>query len=305
MNAQEENSRSGFYYAFSAYLLWGLMPFFWKFTSHIDAVEVTAHRAVWSLPVAAVILLAMGRTGDILPTLKSPRRMAILFACSCLISVNWGVFIWAIAVERTLDASLAYYINPLLTVFLGFVFLGDRFNRLQLIAIAIATIAVVMLTVLGGQFPWVSLMLAGTFAAYGILRKTVDVGPTQGFLVEIMLIFPIVLVYVIWLQASGKGVFFIGEINWLLLMLAGPATAVPLILYAFGAKRLRLSTIGLMQFMVPTMFFFMSIFIFGEPLREEQLYAFVLIWIALVLYAWSLISAERMRKAQIAEKRLA
>ncbi|MGI9350984.1 MAG: EamA family transporter RarD [Rhizobiaceae bacterium] len=300
-----QDSRSGFLFAFSAYLIWGFMPLFWKLTAHIDAVEVTAHRALWSLPVAGVILWAIGRTGDILPTLKSPRKMVILFICSCLISANWGVFIWAIAVERTLETALAYYINPLLTVLLGFVFLGDRFNRFQLFAILIAAAAVLMLTVVGGEFPWLSLFLASTFGIYGILRKTVDVGPTQGFLVEILLIFPFVLAYVIWLQVSGESVFFSGQLNWLVLMLAGPATAVPLILYAFGAKRLRLSTIGLMQFMVPTMLFLISIFVFGEPLREIQLYAFIMIWIALALYAWSLISSDRKPKGHPLEKRMA
>ena len=300
-----KDSRSGFLFAFSAYLIWGFMPLFWKLTGHIDAVEVTAHRALWSLPVAGAILWAIGRTGDILPTLKAPRKMGILFVCSCLISANWGVFIWAIAVERTLETALAYYINPLLTVLLGFVFLGDRFNRLQLLAILIAAGAVLMLTVVGGQFPWLSVFLAATFGVYGLLRKTVDVGPTQGFLVEILLIFPFVLAYVIWLQVSGKSAFFVGQFNWLVLILAGPATAIPLILYAFGAKKLRLSTIGLMQFMVPTMLFLISIFVFGEPLREIQLYAFIMIWIALVLYAWSLISSERKQKGHPLEKRMA
>ncbi|MEM9279253.1 MAG: EamA family transporter RarD [Pseudomonadota bacterium] len=302
---RSQTDRSGFFYAFSAYLIWGLLPLFWKLTGHIDPVEVTAHRALWSLPVAGVILWWIGRTGDILPTLKSPRKMGILFICSCLISANWGVFIWAIAVERTLETALAYYINPLLTVLLGFVFLGDRFNRLQLVAILIAAAAVLMLTVLGGEFPWLSLFLAATFGVYGLLRKTVDVGPTQGFLVEILLIFPIVFGFVIWLQTSGTGVFLKGETNWLLLMLAGPATAVPLILYAFGAKQLRLSTIGLMQFMVPTMLFLLSIFVFGEPLREIQLYAFIMIWIALALYAWSILANERNQKSHPLGKRMA
>lgn len=281
------------------------MPLFWKLTGHIDPIEVTAHRAFWSLPVAGAVLWAIGRTADILPTLKSPRKMGVLFLCSCLISANWGVFIWAITVERTLETALAYYINPLLTVLLGFVFLGDRFSRLQLIAILIAAAAVLMLTIVGGQFPLLSLFLAATFGIYGLLRKTVEVGPTQGFLVEILLIFPFTLAYIIWIQITGSGEFLKGEINWLLLVLAGPATAVPLILYAFGAKRLRLSTIGLMQFMVPTMLFLISIFIFGEPLERVQLYAFVMIWIALVLYAWSILTAERKQKSHPLEKRMA
>ncbi|MEM7067811.1 MAG: EamA family transporter RarD [Pseudomonadota bacterium] len=299
------NARSGFLFAFSAYFIWGLLPLFWKLTEHLDPVEVTVHRALWSFPVAAIACWVLGRTGDIVPTLKSPKRMAVLFICSCLISTNWGVFIWAITVERTLETALAYYINPLLTVLLGALVLGDRFNRLQLMAILIAAAAVLMLTIVGGQFPWLSLFLAGTFAIYGLLRKTVDVGPTQGFLVEVLLIAPLAFAYAVWLQLSGEGMFFSGQLNWILFVLAGPATAIPLILYAFGAKNLRLSTIGLMQFMVPTMLFLISIFVFGEPLKEIQLYAFVLIWIALAIYAWSIISGEHKDKDHSHEKRVA
>ncbi|MEM7215854.1 MAG: EamA family transporter RarD [Pseudomonadota bacterium] len=305
MTAQSFTSRSGFLFALSAFLIWGFMPLFWKLTDHIDPVEVTAHRALWSLPVAGIVLWSIGRTGDILPTLKSFRKLGILFVCSCLISANWGVFIWAVAVERTLETALAYYINPLLTILLGFIFLGDRFSRLQLLAILIAATAVLMLTIVGGEFPFLSIFLAATFGIYGLLRKTVDVGPTQGFLIEILLIFPFVLVYVFWLESSGTGLFFSGGMNWLLLALAGPATATPLILYAFGAKRLRLSTIGLMQFIVPTMLFLISIFVFGEPLQETQLYAFIMIWIALMLYAWSILRNEYNQKSHPLGKRMA
>ncbi len=291
-------SRAGFFFALSAYFLWGLLPLYWKLTENIDAVEVTAHRALWSVPVAALVCWVLGRTGDILPTLRSPRKLAILFTCSCLISFNWAVFIWAIAVDRVLETALAYYINPLFSVLLGFVFLGDRFNRLQSAAIAIAAAAVLMLTILGGAFPWISLSLALTFGLYGLLRKTVDVGPTQGFLVEVLLIFPIAVGYVLWVLFQGQSALqassFSGAVPpSLLLILAGPATAVPLILYAFGAKRLRLSTIGLMQFIAPTMFFLLSIFVFKEPLREVQLYAFMMIWFALALYAFSLFKRDR------------
>jgi len=294
--------RSGFLFAFSAYLTWGFLPLFWKLTEKLDPIEVTAHRALWALPFAVLVCIAIGRTADILPTLRSPRKVAILLVCSCLISFNWGFFIWAITVERVLETALAYYINPLLTVFLGFAFLGDRFNRLQLAAITLAALAVLMLTVVGGQFPWVSALLAITFAIYALLRKTVDVGPTQGFLVEVLLIFPLVAAFVGWKLMNGTSVMTSSGYNAMLMVLAGPATAVPLILFALGAKRLRLSTIGLMQFMVPTMIFLIGIFVFKEPLREVQLYAFVMIWIALLFYAWSVISSERGQKSAKTEK---
>jgi len=300
-----EQSRSGFLFAFSAYFIWGLLPLFWKLTEHLDPVEVTAHRALWSLPVAAVVLWAIGRTGDVLPTLRSPRKVGILFLSSCLVSFNWAVFIWAIAVDRVLETALAYYINPLITVCLAFVFLGDRFNRLQLVAIIIAAAAVLMLTVVGGQFPWVSILLAVTFGLYGLLRKTIDVGPTQGFLVEILLVLPIAAGFVLWRVWEGTSAMTGPWNDGLLMVLAGPATATPLILFAMGAKRLRLSTIGLMQFMVPTMLFLLSIFVFHEPLREVQLYAFVLIWAALAIYAWSIISEERKQNGHPHDSRVA
>lgn len=301
--SEQSNSRSGFFYAFSAYFIWGMLPLFWKLTEHLPAAEVTAHRALWSLPFAAAVCWVIGRTSDILPTLKSPKKLGILFICSCLISFNWGVFIWAISVERTLEAALAYYINPLLTVFLGYAFLGDRFNRLQLVAIIIAAAAVLMLTVVGGEFPLISILLAMSFGLYGLLRKTVDVGPTQGFLVEVLLIFPIVAGYIGWLLMSGISVLQGSAYDVWLMLLAGPATATPLILFAFGAKKLKLSTIGLMQFMVPTMIFLIGVFVFGEKLDEVRFYAFCMIWIALGIYAWSIVVSDRTLKNHPAEKR--
>ena len=292
-STQAARSRAGFFFAFSAYFSWGLMVLFWKLTGELDPIEVTAHRALWSLPVAGVVLWAIGRTSDIVPALKSPRKLGILFICSILITLNWGVFIWAVAVGRTLETALAYYFNPLITVMMGFVFLGDRFNRPQMLAILIAVCAVVYLTVIGGAFPWLSLFLACTFALYGLLRKTVEVGPTQGFLIEILLIFPFALAYTIWLEGTGQGDFFNGNLNWLLLILAGPATAMPLILYANGAKRLRLSTLGMMQYIAPSIIFLISLFIFGEELKPAQLTAFIMIWTALALYSWSLFNDDK------------
>ena len=224
-----DESRAGFFFALSAFLIWGVLALFWKATSHIDAVEVTAHRVVWSLPVAVAILWAMGRTGDVLPAMRSPRKLGILFICATIISLNWGVFIWAISVDRTIDTALAYYINPLVSVAMGAIFLGERFNRLQLIAIAIAFCAVLLLSVLSGEVPWISLWLAGTFALYGLLRKTVDVGPAQGFLVEVILMFPFGAIYVLVLLADGASSFLAGSgTDNLLLILAGPATSISL-----------------------------------------------------------------------------
>jgi chloramphenicol-sensitive protein RarD len=285
-----DESRAGFFFALSAYLIWGFLALFWKATSHIDPIEVTVHRAVWSLPFAGMVLWLMGRTSDILPTLKNPKSLGILLICSIMISVNWAIFVWAISVDRTIETALAYYINPLLSIALGAVVLGERFNQLQFFAIVLAFIAVLILTFLGGAFPWISLSLAGTFAAYGLLRKTVDVGPTQGFFVEILLLFPFALGYLLWLGSTGSTHFMAN--HWsdnVLLMMTGPATSIPLILYANGAKRLRLATIGMMQYIAPTMIFLIGLFVFGEAVGQWQWVAFGLIWCALFVYTWSLV----------------
>ncbi|MEM7289113.1 MAG: EamA family transporter RarD [Pseudomonadota bacterium] len=300
----DDQQRSGFLFALMAFLIWGTLPLFWKFTEHLDPVEVTAHRALWAVPFAGIICWVIGRTGDILPTFKSPKKIGILFLCSCLVSFNWAVFIWAIGVERVLDTALAYYINPLLSVLLAFLFLRERFTRLQLSAIVIAGSAVLLLTVLSGQFPWISVFLAATFGFYGLLRKTVDVGPTQGFMVEVILIFPIVATIVGWKIWQGNSALLLSPGDAMLMVLAGPATAIPLIMFASGAKRLRLSTVGLMQFIVPTLLFLTSVFVFGEPLQPSMLIAFVMIWFALILYAISILRGEVGKRKSPATKRM-
>ena len=289
------NARAGFFFALAAYSYWGVVILYWKAIGYIDPLEVVAHRAFWAVPFAGIILLWMGRTGDILPALRSPRTLAIMLTCSIMISINWGFFVWAIAVERVLETALAYFINPLLTVALGAFFLGDKFNRMQLVAIALATVAVLYLTFVGGEFPWLSLLLASSFALYGILRKTVSLGPTQGFFIETLLILPFVLLLMIWLAIEGRAAFLENAVDTGLLLLCGPITAIPLLLYAAGGKRLRLSTLGLMQFIVPTIIFLIGVFLFKEPLNQTQLIAFVMIWIALGIYGWSILqsSAEK------------
>jgi len=292
--AERDQSRAGFFFALSAFIIWGFLALFWKATSHISPIEVTAHRALWSLPTAGLILWVMGRTGDILPTLKSPKRILTLLVCTVLISVNWGVFIWAISVDRTIETALAYYINPLLTVALGAAFLSERLNSLQKTAVSIAFLAVCMLTILGGTFPWISILLAATFAVYGLLRKTVDVGPAQGFFIEILLLFPFAAAYLIWLWGNEQHMFLTGNsIDNVLLILAGPATSIPLILYANGAKRLRLATIGMMQYIAPTMIFLIGLFVFKETITGWQWVAFVMIWSALAIYSWLLFKGNK------------
>ncbi|MBX3581412.1 MAG: EamA family transporter RarD [Rhizobiaceae bacterium] len=288
----------GFFFALAAYGLWGFLPVFLKLVSHIPAFEVVAHRILWSIPIAGAVLLALGRTADIKAALRSPRTLGMAALTAALISINWGIYLWAIAADRTIEGALGYYINPLMTVALGAVFLGEKLGRAQILAVCLAVAAVLILTFEAGGLPWISLALASTFAVYGFLRKTLPIGPSQGFFLEILLLSVPALAYVIWLAIRGEGHFVpLEPENILLLILCGPATAVPLMLYGFGAKLLRISTIGIMQYIAPTMIFLIAVFIFDEPFSVWKMAAFVLIWIALAIYSWSMFFAKSLPQA--------
>jgi chloramphenicol-sensitive protein RarD len=289
LHEQQREPLSGFAFALGAYVLWGFLPFYMKAVDHIPAYEIVAHRVIWSVSVAGITIILLKRTADLQAAFRSPRTLALAALTAGLISVNWGVYVWAVAADRTVEAALGYYINPLVNVLLGAVFLGERFNRLQAIAIACAVIAVGILTFKAGGLPWVSLTLAFSFGFYGFLRKTLPIGPTQGFMLEVLLLSPVAIAIIAVMSARGTGHFGatgMGDIG--LLLLAGPATALPLILYAFGAKALRYTTIGIVQYLTPTMIFLVAVFAFGEPFSHWQLIAFIFIWIALALYTWSL-----------------
>ncbi|MCI5077359.1 MAG: EamA family transporter RarD [Oricola sp.] len=272
-----------------AYLLWGGLPLYMKAVSHMPAWEVVAHRVIWSIPVAGLILLLQRRTADLRAAFRSPRTLAFAALTAGLISLNWGVYVYAISTGHTVETALGYYINPLVNVLLGAVFLGERFNRLQAVAIACAVIAVAILTFKAGGLPWVSLTLAFSFGLYGFFRKTVPIGPTQGFMLEVLLLSVPALVVIVWQVAAGTthfGPTGAGDVG--LLLLAGPVTALPLILYAYGARALRFTTVGVLQYSAPTLIFLIAVFVFGEPFSHWQLIAFLFIWAALALYTLSL-----------------
>jgi chloramphenicol-sensitive protein RarD len=292
----EKAAQRGFFYALAAYLLWGFLPFYMKAVAHIPAIEVVAHRVIWSLPIAGALLVWLGRTDDIKRALRSPRTMMMGALTASLITINWCVYVWAIAADRALETALGYYINPLFSVFLGAVLLGEKLNRAQMAAIALAVVAVLLLTWENGGLPWVSIALAVSWGFYALFKKTLPIGPAQGFFLEVLILAIPALAYVVWLQAAGIGHFGSQDVSdvWLL-MAAGLVTAIPLILYANGAKLLKLSTIGIMQYIAPTMIFIVAVFVFREPFSSERAVAFVLIWLALAIYSWSMFSAPRQR----------
>ncbi|GGH47061.1 EamA family transporter RarD [Frigidibacter albus] len=286
---RNEDSLAGFGFALGAYLLWGFLPLYMKALAHIPPVEIIAHRALWSLPVAGVVLIVSRRTADLKRALQTPRMIGMAAVTAALISVNWGIYIWAIVNDHALDAALGYYINPLFSILLGAVLLGERPSGLQKAAIALAALAVVVLTVQLGKLPVVAIALMLTWGAYAYLKKQLPIGPNQGFFLEVLMLTPPALIWLGWLAYSGQGHFLVGTpLDTGLLLGCGLVTAVPLILYANGAKRLRLSTIGIMQYIAPTMIFLTAVFVFGEPFGLAQATGFAMIWGALVLYSVSM-----------------
>ncbi|MFC5385724.1 EamA family transporter RarD [Aquamicrobium segne] len=280
--------RHGFFLAFGAYFLWGLLPFYMKWVAHLPLMEVVAHRILWSVPIAAGFLIWQGRTADFKTALRTPHMLGMAALTALVITINWSIYVWAIAVDRTLETALGYYINPLVNVMLGALVLSERLNRVQIAAVVLAGVAVIMLTYENGSLPWVSLCLALSFGCYGFLRKTLPIGPSQGFLLEVVILAVPALTYVIWLVVDGSNHFLSGDwMDTVLLIGCGPVTAVPLLMFAYGAKALRLSTLGLMQYFAPTMVFLIAVFVFGEPFGISQLVAFMLIWTGLAIYTWS------------------
>lgn len=288
--APRSESARGFTLALSAYLLWGFLPFYIKAVAHISPAEVLAHRILWSIPIAAIVLIVLGRTDDIKAALRSPRTILMACLTATLITINWGIYVWAIGAGHTIDAALGYFINPLFSIFLGAVLLKERLLPLQIAAISLVVVAVVIITWDAGRLPWVALGLTCSWGFYGFFRKTLPVGANQGFLLEVMLLSPAALAYMIYLGVTGTGHFFMGTANdTLLLLAAGLVTAIPLMLYGNGAKLLQLSTIGIMQYIAPTIIFLVAVFFFKEDFSSAKLVAFCLIWAALVIYTYAML----------------
>ena len=294
--ATNGDSPQGFLYALTAYVLWGFLPFFMKAVAHIPASEVVAHRILWSVPLAGLVLVILGRTADIRVALRSPRMLAMAALTAVLITINWGIYVWAIAAGRAIETALGYYINPLFSIFLGAVLLKEKLTRAQIVAIVLAAAAVAVLAIDAGGLPWVSLALCISWGFYAFFRKTLPIGPNQGFFLEVLLLSIPAIGYIIWLETTGRGHFGdTGTADVLWLLSCGVVTAVPLILFASAARRLRLSTLGFLQYIAPTCQFLLAVFRFGEPFTKWDLISFALIWSALLIYTIDSLLAYRTR----------
>lgn len=291
---QQEDSPLGLVLGMSAFLLWGLLPFLMKALSHISAYEVVAHRVIWSIPIVGVILIVTRRTSDIKAAFRSPKTLGMAVICSFLISVNWGIYVWAISVGKTMETSMGYYITPLLAILIGATILGEKLNNGQKLSSVIAAIAVAILAWDLGAVPWVSLGLAGSWSIYAFLRKTLPIGANQGFMLEVLILFIPAVCLIIWLTSTGQSHFGPTGLNdILLLMFCGVATAVPLMLFTNATRQIRMATIGILQFIAPSIIFLVAVFAFDEPFNQVKLVAFVLIWIAMAIFGYTIIKKQK------------
>lgn len=295
-------ARSGAFYAFSAFLLWGFAPLYFKALHPVPPVEILAHRVVWSIVLMAVLVAAMGRASAVLPEIADRRRLGTYVLTTLLVSANWLIYIWAVNAGHVVQSSLGYYINPLVNVVLGVLFLGERLSRRQGAAVALAAAGVAAMVAGAGTVPWISLALALSFGLYALIRKKAGIDPFVGLLVETALLGPFALGWLVWLGATGTGAFGAHGAGFdLLLAAAGAVTAVPLVLFNLGAQRLRLSTIGLMQYLSPTILLLLGTLLYGEAFTAYHAVAFGLIWTGLVVYSSDAFRARRAARAAAAE----
>jgi len=284
-SAADKTLHGGLIAGLAAYLLWGFLPIVFKLLDGVPSATIVADRTIWSLVFVGVILVVSGRTAEIRAALADPVTLRSMLISSLLLAVNWLVYVWAVETGQVLEASFGYFINPLVNVAIGMTFLGERQNRWQTVAIAIAVVAIAIQALGIGGVPYIALSLAVTFAAYGYFRKTAQVSSATGLFVETLLLLPLAGGYLIFtfMRDGGLGPhadpYFLG-----MLLLTGPATALPLLLFAFAIQRLRLTTIGMLQYLAPSIAFLLAITLFGEELNATRLVSFGLIWLSLIVY---------------------
>ena len=286
--------RQGFLYGLTAYALWGVFPLYWTLMEPADAFEQLGHRIVWSAVFMVVLATVLSRRATLLRVVRSPRTLRLLVVAALVISLNWGVFIWGVNNGHVVETSLGYFINPLVTVLAGVLVLGERLRRLQWAAVALAGIAVAGLTISYGRPPWVALTLAFSFATYGLVRKQADVGAVEGLTVETLIAGPVALGWLVWLQGSGGSTAFVDP-PWHFLLLAstGVITSLPLLCFGAAATRIPLTTLGLLQYVAPTLHLVLGVWFFDEPMPLDRLLGFAVIWAGLALFTADALRQQR------------
>ncbi len=291
MKSRQDNEKyRGIIFAGGAYILWGILPVYWKLLQNVPAVEVLAHRIVWSVIFLWGLLAVNGKAKAFLIEVKElarcPRTLLGIFITGLILNLNWGTYIWAVNHDHIIQTSLGYYINPLVSVLLGMLFLQERLSLWQLVAFFLAAAGVLSLTLQYGAFPWVAIVLAITFGLYGLFKKTIKIGAVTGLTLETMLTSVFAIFYLIYLNRIGSGAFhFTLSANTVFLSGAGVVTAIPLLLFGAGARRLPLFVIGFLQYISPTMTLLLGVFVYHEPFSRGHLLSFAIIWSGLLLFS--------------------
>lgn len=283
-------TKKGIIYAALAYVIWGVLPIYWNIVDKIGPFEILAHRILWSAVFMVLLLiftkqLTMFKHATI-KLFKNKKMLFAIIAAGYIITINWGTFIWAVNNHHVLQASLGYYINPLMSILLAFIFLGERFSKAQWLAILLAFLGVIYMTFQVGEFPYVSIILATSFALYGLIKKVVDIDAFSSITIECIVTLPAALIYIYYLSQIDAVTFGVNAASgWLLL--SGAVTAIPLILFSAGARRIPLSLTGFLQYIGPTIMFFIGIFLLNEHFDIDQLITFILIWAGIIIYSYS------------------
>lgn len=283
-----------------AYLVWGLLPLYWKMIKVVPAQEILAHRILWSFIFVTIVVILSGKWGKMLEVFKDKKCMGYIAICSVLISINWFLYIWAVNSKHIVDASLGYYINPLMSVLFGVIFLKEKLEASQYIALVIAAAAVVFMIVLYGSVPWISLALATSFALYGLCKKMISAESTVGLAIETSILTPLALGYLIFIGFHGNGAYGSSAGVTIFLSVAGVVTAIPLIFFAESVKRIKLSTIGFLQYLSPTLSLIIGLVVYKETFSQVDILGFGLIWVALIIYSRSLLKKSKTGKNGIA-----
>ena len=279
------DSPKGLLYGVAAYAWWGFAAIYFKLVHEVPPLEILAHRVVWSIVILVLLITMMRRWPSALAVVRSPRALLWLTASTLLIAVNWYTFIWAVTRNHMLDASLGYFINPLVNVVFGFLFFGERLRTWEKVSVALAAVAVLFLAVTAGVVPWIALLLATSFGLYGLVRKLAGVSSIEGLAVETALLLPVAIAFLLW-RGQQSALAFGGSLRIdLLLIAAGPVTALPLLWFATAVRELRLATVGLLQYIAPSLQFMLAVAVYHEPFRGAKPVAFLLIWIAVAIYS--------------------
>ncbi|NDV22850.1 EamA family transporter RarD [Desulfovibrio sp. JC022] len=295
-----KDTHDGLFYAAAAFIMWGLLPVYWKTLEEVPALELLCNRIVWSLFFVGILLSCKKRWAEVKKALADKKGKILLSISSCLIGTNWFIYIWAVNHGHVIDTSMGYYMTPLMNGLLGFIVMKEKLNRLQVIAILLAACGVIYSIIDYGHIPYIALTLAVSFAFYGLVRKVMKVESLPGLFVETAVLAPVSAAYLVWLAFSGEiSIYKISLMDNILLVGAGAATSLPLIFFAHGARRLRLVTLGMMQYIAPTLALMLGVFVYNEPFNSARMVTFVFIWSGIAVYVADGINKNLKARSQL------